>query len=319
MVWLLRHEVRWLVDVLIACSVVPPGEYGVEVLPNEAWPVGEENRAREIRADLVVRLWAGAVPARPSLALIRTSHVIGLILDFQDHRDPNKEVRLFEYASAYPPIVGPRLILVVFTLRELIARWMRRVLAGKQLGMTTRVLSPREMPRHLEIEEPRHVLLEAMIHVRDETDLPLLCSALRALRTFEGYEFLIYREMLVSHMPESLLKNALHAIELDDDEDDDPEADLARWDDYVLTKRERESFLHMRGLRTGRLEGREAGRAEGRVRGRCEGVLDVLALRGIVVDDASAARIRACDDEARVRAWLARALEVAHVDDLFDA
>jgi hypothetical protein len=48
-------------------------------------------------------------------------------------------------------------------------------------------------------------------------------------------------------------------------------------------------------------------------------VLDVLALRGLVVDEATAARIRACDDEARAREWLARALRVERVEQLFDA
>lgn len=320
MVWLLRHEVRWLVEVLIACGLVPSGEYGIELLPTEAWPVGEENRAREIRADLVVRLWPGAVPARPSLALIRTSHVIGLILDFQDHRDPAKEVRLFEYASAYPPIVGPHLILVVVTLREVIARWMRRVLAGKRLGMTTCVLSPHEMPRQVAIDvaaEPRHALLEAMIHFRDETDLPLVCNALRALRSFEGNELLIYREMLVSHMSETMLRQAHHAIEFEDDDDDD----ISRWDDYVLTKRERESLLFTRGVREGREEGREEAREEARqaalAEARTRAVFDVLALRGIPVDERSAATIRACDDDSCLREWLARALRVDRVEQLF--
>jgi hypothetical protein len=83
MVWLLRNHTRWLVELLVARSFLPPGPYAIEVIPTETWPVGEENRGREIRADVVLRLWLDRVREDPSLAVIRASHVIGLILDFQ--------------------------------------------------------------------------------------------------------------------------------------------------------------------------------------------------------------------------------------------
>jgi hypothetical protein len=66
MVCLLRHQTRWLVDLLVARRFLPAGPHWIEMLPTETWPVGEENRAREIRADLVLRLWPTPVPEDPS-------------------------------------------------------------------------------------------------------------------------------------------------------------------------------------------------------------------------------------------------------------
>lgn len=298
MVWLLRHEPRWLVDLLIALRFLPAGEYAIEVLPTEAWPVGEENRAREIRADVVLRLWPGRVPEGPSLALIRASHVIGLILDFQDHPDPTKGQRLREYDSAYPPILGSRIHLVLLTMRDAIARAMTKAFARQRPSMKTLVLTPRQIPRRAPIDAhqaPRRALLEAMIHVRGETQLPLLVAALRALDEFEGNELLIYQEMLMSEMQAELIMQAHQEL---DYPDDDADIDF----DYRLTKRERRSFLFVRGAQEG----------------RARAILDVFRARGLAVDPPSEARVLACVDDEQLSAWLARAITVARVDELFE-
>lgn len=223
MVKLLGEHLRWLVDRLIDQGLIPRAAYGIQQLPTETWPVGEENRQRELRADLVLRLWpGGSVPDTPSIELIRSSHVIGIILDFQDNRDPEKPERLIEYESAYPPVLAARarVLLVVFTLRPAVARWMRRKMVEMQLRIPHCVLTPRELPRSEPIDarrEPRRALLEAMIQVHDETDLALLTNALRALRRIEGNELLIYREMLLSEMPRSWIMRAHEALETVDE------------------------------------------------------------------------------------------------------
>jgi hypothetical protein len=254
---------------------------------------------------VVLRLWPRTVPEDPSLNLIRASRVIGLILDFQERREPAKELRVLEYDSAYPPVLGPQIYMVVLTLHEAIARWMQRVFKRKHLSMRTCVLLPRKIPRCGEIDAnvaPRRALLEAMLHARSEADLPLLTNALRALRHFEGNELLIYREMLRSQMEESLIIQAHRELE--------PEDEYERWVDYVPTKQERASFLYVHGQRDGREEGRQEGRALA--------LLDLLRMRGIAIDAASEARILACRDGKQLLAWLARATEIARVDELFE-
>lgn len=339
MVWLLRHHTRWLVEQLIRLGIVPAGAWVIEVLPNEAWPIGEESRNREIRADLVLRLWPGSKPDDPSLEVIRASRVIGIILDFQDHFDPHKGLRLLEYDSAYPPVLGSQLVLIVLTFRDDIARWLMRVLASKHLRMAAHVLTRDRLPRSpTPIDAratPRRAVLEAVIHVRDETDLPLLTNALRALRRFEGNELLIYKEMLMSELSESMIMQAFADLEEEDDDE------LAKWDDYECTEHEKRSFLFVRGERQGReagkaegfasgeargldrgrREGRQEGRREGRREGRQEGlregraraVLEVLRARGFVIDPAGEAAILAI---AAPEALLVRALTVTSVEAL---
>jgi hypothetical protein len=313
MVWLLRHQARWLVELLAARRFLPRGPFTIEVIPTETWPVGEENRGREIRADVVLRLWPGPVPEDPSLEVIRASHVIGLILDFQERRDQDKELRVLEYDSAYPPVLGPHIHMVVLTLHEAVARWMQRVFAGKDLSMQTCVISAQMIPRCGPIDAalaPRRALLEAMLHVRSEADLSLLTNALRALRHFEANELLIYREMLLNQMERSLIMKAQRELE---PEDDDPQ-----WANYVPTKRERASFMFCCGAEEGRKEGREEGRKEGREEGRALAVLDLLRIRGVEVDAESETRIRACRDDDQLLAWLARAATLARIDELFE-
>jgi len=79
-----------------------------------------------------------------------------------------------------------------------------------------------------------------------------------------------------------------------------------------------ELFLRLmhQGRAEGRAEGLQAGRLEGRRRAVAEAILEVLAGRGIAVPGAVADRIRACDDLATLQAWLARAVRVAHAEEV---
>jgi hypothetical protein len=309
MVWLLRHQTRWLVELLAARGVLPSDSYVIELIPTETWPVGEENRGREIRADVVLRLWPCPIPEDPSLEVIRASHVIGLILDFQERRDLAKELRVLEYDSAYPPVLGPQIRMVVLTLHEDVARWMRRVFMRKDLSMQTCVISAKEIPRIGPINAniaPRRALLEAMLHVRSEADLSLLTNALRAMRRFEGNELLIYREMLLNQMERELIMKAHRELEPADDD--------AQWANYVPTKRERASFMFV----CGEEEGRQEGLLEGERKGRALAVLDLLRIRGIEIDAESEAKVMACRDTDQLLAWLARAATLARVGELFE-
>ncbi len=167
-----------------------------------------------------------------------------------------------------------------------------------------------------------------MLHVRDASDLPLLTTALRALRCFQGNELLIYQEMLMSELPESLIIDAYRELEPEEDPDYDPE-----WENGELTPRELASFLYVRGERAGRQAGREEGRQEGRqeglrfgrraglheglLEGQALALLHLLAARGISVDSASTDRIRACRDAEQLTQWLTRALVIGSIDELW--
>lgn len=296
MVWLMRQDPRWLVDVLVQRKFLPPGRI-IEQLPTEIWPVGEENRFRELRADLVMRLWDSPPPEKRSLKLIHQCDVIGLIVDFQNWRDVHKELRLPEYGSAYPSVLGQNICLVVMTFKEELAKWVRDLLRQRAPDMQHCVLTPRNIPRsglHDPDEEPERALLEAMLRVRSRRSLPLLTNALRALKNFSGLELLIYQEMLLSQMESELIMEAHKPLEI---EGEDPQ-----WRDYQLSRTERRSFLYVRG----------------REEGRARAVIDLLRDRGLEPDAATEARILDCHDPTQLRAWLVRAATITRLPDLFE-
>ncbi len=76
------------------------------------------------------------------------------------------------------------------------------------------------------------------------------------------------------------------------------------------------------GLAKGRREGRKEGRVEGRKEGRVEGqhklILAILDVRGIAIDRASRARIRAEKDLSVLARWAAGARKVKQVSELFE-
>lgn len=308
MAWLLRHEPTFLVDLLVRRGMIPRGRH-IQVLPNETWAVGEENRNREIRADLVLRLWPFAPPAAPNLELIQSSDVIGLIGDFQNHRDPQKLIRIEEYPAFYRAVLGPDIVFAPMTFEESVGRWLRQATARVRT-LRSFVLTPRWIRRPQPCDprqEPRRALLDAMIHVRGVRDLDLLVPALRALRHYEGHELMIYQDMLLSRMERGLM---LRAHQIIDDEDDDEPIDRT----YVPSRTERRSFLYVTGFEDGAAEGK----IEGKIAGKAAALLDVLRLRNLAVDLDRAARIRACTDETRLDQLLARALTITSLEGLDD-
>ena len=74
------------------------------------------------------------------------------------------------------------------------------------------------------------------------------------------------------------------------------------------------------GKAAGVAEGKAAGIAEGKAAGVAEGkaaaLLQVMALRGLVVGDEDRARVLACKDVAKLDRWLARAVAATHVRDV---
>ncbi|MGP3913811.1 hypothetical protein [Nonomuraea sp. 10N515B] len=70
--------------------------------------------------------------------------------------------------------------------------------------------------------------------------------------------------------------------------------------------------------RKGQAAGREEGEHRGRAAGEAASVLAVLRFRGIDVPLDRHQQITTCTDLALLEVWLRRALEVTHIDDLFD-
>lgn len=85
----------------------------------------------------------------------------------------------------------------------------------------------------------------------------------------------------------------------------------------MLKGYEYQSDFAKRYFSQGPQEGRAERLQEGRAEGLHDALLRVLAARGVPVDGALAARIRACHDIATLERWLERALTVTSAEDLF--
>jgi hypothetical protein len=73
---------------------------------------------------------------------------------------------------------------------------------------------------------------------------------------------------------------------------------------------------HAKGLKEGLVKGLQEGLAKGRAQGRAEGILQILASRGIAVDDPGRERILSCTDLDTLDQWFHRALNATRFSDL---
>lgn len=323
---LLREDPGWLIDVLVQLGEVEAG-YAIERLPTEIWPIDEERRVRELRADVVLRLWPqGVVPRVSTLRTIRKAGVIGLLLEAQCHVDLLRVERWREFATVYLPMFGSPPILIILAVDPHIVRWIESIIDVVRKHVRVVLLVPGTIPRINAIEPrdtPHRALLEAMIHVRGESELHILMDALRALEEFEGPEHMLYRQMLHSQLEEDLIMRAHQEIQAEEEYPGEGPPDFECDDyviynkdyddpDYEISETELKSFLYVRGLRAGVREGRQEGRQEGRVEGIAAGVITLLRARGLVPTEALEAQVMACRDLDQLQRWLVRA---ARVDD----
>jgi hypothetical protein len=309
MVALLRVELAWLVDVLVRKKILPAGLH-IELLPTEMWPLDDEDRVRELRPDVVARLWSEPMPARVSLEVIRELDAMGLKVEVQLRKDERKRERWREMVLASRSVLGRQIIKVVLTFDRKVAQWALQILRPTRSHQKIIVLTPGEIPCFERVdprEQPHRALLGAMMHGKKDRSLVLLADALRALRALEPEEIVIYRSMLLSHMGEALIMAAHGQLEAYGTEN---------WDDYEPDREERESFLYVRGRRAGKVEGREEGREEGEAIGRARFLVDLLRQRGLEPSAELEATVLACRDPLCLQRWLVRALTIDRADEL---
>jgi hypothetical protein len=142
--------------------------------------------------------------------------------------------------------------------------------------------------------------------LRPETPSPLR-------RWLELIEDSLDQQVDETRYPEPLLQRVLRTIE---------NSSVSPQDAYLL----KQEVMWENAKREARAEGKEEGRRDGEARGEARGeakgkagaVLAVLAARGLAVDEATRARVEACDDVARLDQWLARALTAVSASEALD-
>lgn len=179
------------------------------------------------------------------------------------------------------------------------------------------LIEPDQIPLICDVDEarrrPRETIFAALYHVAEtseslETRVAGIRAALIANRTLDHEEQLRYGDLMLAMTPAEIMKRARQDL-LESGELDEPDPDPK-----TLPAIFREGYLFV----SGKEEGLEQGRSEGLEQGRTEGLdaqldtlrgvfVDILAARGIAVEDSVRARIAGCRDVGTLARWCTRA------------
>ncbi len=316
LVTLLDRLYPWLLELLVLHGLVPAG-YVAERMRTEGSVKRRSGARVEVRADVVLLLWPpGVEPTLANRRRLEQLRCIGALGELQLTLDEDRiDNWAHSFFQAFNKHLGPHLFLMPVVLDEELGEILREELALRVESMRVFVVTPSRVPRFDDLDpvsEPERVLLNSMFHVRGEADLPLVGQALIALQHAQPELRVVYREMLLSHIEESLIMRAVEQIEQRNEGDDE------RWPGYQPNATELKSYLYVRGRRQGLEEGRQEGRQEGELLGRARAVLELLRARGLTPSPRVEAALLSCQDPSQLQRWLAQALMIDHPEQLLE-
>ncbi len=151
-------------------------------------------------------------------------------------------------------------------------------------------------------EAPELAVLSAMAHGRAKVGASVASAVLAAVTGLDDERVRLYVDLVLG----SLSKSARVALEaLMKSGNYEYQSEFAR--KYVAQGREE-------GLRRGLQKGREEGLQEG----EREALFEVLAARGLSVEEQARQRILACLEPAQLKRWLRKAVSVRSTEELFE-
>ncbi len=257
----------------------------------------------EYRADLVVLLLEG----KPCFAIV---------VEVQLSRDEDKRKSWPPYLTNLRSRVGCPTALLVVAPEAAVARWCAQPIELGHPGFVLKplVLGPESIPVILDEqvarEAPELAVLSAMAHGRKEVGASIASAVLAAVAGLDDERVRLYVDLVLG----SLSKSARGALEaLMKSGTYEYQSDFAR--KYVAQGREEgRKEGHEEGLQTGLQKGREEGLHEGeRV-----ALFEVLAARGLPVEEEARQRILACQEPAQLKRWLRKAVTARTTEELFD-
>lgn len=184
-----------------------------------------------------------------------------------------------------------------------IRTWMRR--ASLDVFDPPVIVEPDDFPSLEQADarsRPHACFLRAFFHANAGDALRVAVAATRTLSLPERQR---YTAMLLQFTEPSMndhLKQLLRELEAE------PEPD--EWD------RSRAGWQRAYG--EGKAEGKAEGELAGRLRAKIEALLDLLEVRGFVLDEPTLQRITACTELARVEGWCRLAKHASSLDAVFD-
>jgi hypothetical protein len=245
----------------------------------------------EYRADLVVLLLEG----KPCFAIV---------VEVQLSRDEDKRKSWPPYLTNLCSRVGCPAALLVVAPKAAVARWCAQPIELGHPGFVLKplVLGPESIPVILDEaaarEAPELAVLSAMAHGREEVGASIASTVLAAVAGLDDERVRLYVDLVLG----SLGKAARGALEA-----------LMKSGTYEYQSEFARKYV-AQGLKQGRKEGREEGLHEGeRV-----ALFEVLAARGLQVEEAARQRIQACLEPTQLKRWLRKAVSVRATEELFE-
>jgi hypothetical protein len=200
------------------------------------------------------------------------------------------------YQAAARAKFGCSACVLVVALEEHVARWARTPIPLGPGGSVFRaiVFGPSDVPHRFDHPTPELLLLSALAH--GKTDPATLDAAITAIAPLEdAQQSRAYFDLLRYHV-KGALDRALERL-------------MATTEHKYLSDFARKYYD----------EGEAQGEAKGEARGEARALLQILAARGLEVSDDARAQVLACQDLARLDAWLARALTATSVAEVLTA
>lgn len=217
-----------------------------------------------------------------------------VIVEVQRAVDARKRRTWMGYVAGASARHGCDVILLVVALDDAVAKWAREPIRTGHPGfdLVPIVVGPSQLPKRLDATVasacPELAVLCAMVHGRGRHGFALARTGLAAVGSLDGERSRLYADLIIM---------SLHA------------AAKAALEKEMLQNYQYQSEFARKFIQVGRQEGSEEAFGQA--------ILDVLAARGLVIDDAVRARITGCRDLAVLRRWHARAVVARSVEETF--
>ena len=242
--------------------------------------------------------------AADALSLIHDADdvvVLAIPVEIQLRVDKEKDFTLPLYAWAARALqhCASRVLIIVPTSK--VATWARRLVHDwPDERVQFIVLGPDDIPRVTDLAEaradPAFAVLSAAIHGGAPDGAPVMRAAAAALLVLPRAQFLKYSSLVFHHLTEPAIDGIIE--------------DIMQTQGHVKQEYAAGWKAYLR-----KVEARGEARAEYKLRAKI--LLKQLAQRGLPIDRASRARIKACEDVDQLDVWLARVLTATSTADLF--
>lgn len=239
--------------------------------------------------------------------LVRDSHgklVLALPVEVQRDKDPEKRYTWPCYEALIRERFRCPTHVLVIALRKDVAEWARQPIVHGTSVMYVIVLGPEDIPRITDLAEaranPALAVLSAAIHARFADGHRVSRAAVEALTCLPDAHLRVYSPLVFGNLSQAAIHVILEDIMQEHQENPRQEEGIG----YEATM---EILLDLRAR----------SRDEGALRNRAAMLLRLLDRRALAVDEATRARVTACEDAVQLEAWFDRAVVASCIDEVF--